>query len=494
MAGAASYDVVVVGAGAAGSVVAARLAGGGDCSVLLLEAGPDVRKAIPEGLRDGWALDRDFYWRIDSEPDEAVGTQMVPRCRLVGGTSWMTRFAVRGSPADFEEWAGLGNPGWGFDDVLPYLESLEDDHDFADQPWHGSGGRIPIDRYLGIERSPVHRASIRAIEAIGIPAVDDHNRPGAVGIGPMPMSSRNGVRVSVADAYLSVEGQPSNLTITPDVLVDRVVIERGLATGVKLLDGTEIRAEWVVVSSGVFGSPGLLMRSGIGPASHLLEHGITPFVDLPGVGERLGDHPGTDVDCGYRGEGRPNPVLHSIGTFHSRNTVATAPPDLMLWVTDPGDEPEFFIDAVLLKPEARGSVRLRSPDPTDAPVVRLPAWRQNGFDLERLVEGYEVALEVSHHRELRDHCDGGPRPGRSRQELRDEVRQNSWSVPHFVGTCSMGPDPAEGGVVDDMGKVHGVDRLSVIDASIIPIVPSGFTHLPTIMLAERLAENLDSIL
>ncbi len=494
MAGAASYDVVVVGAGAAGSIVAARLAGRGDRSVLLLEAGPDVRKATPEGLRDGWALDRDFYWRIDSEPDETVGTQMVPRCRLVGGTSWMTRFGVRGSPADFEEWAGLGNPGWGFDDVLPYFKRLETDHDYADQPWHGSNGRIPIDRYLGIERTSVHQAAITAIEAVGIPAVDDHNRPGAVGIGPMPMSSRRGVRVSVADAYLPLQGQPSNLTIAPDVLVDRVTFDRGRATGVRMLDGTEISAEWVVVSSGVFGSPVLLMRSGIGPASHLLEHGITPFVDLPGVGERLGDHPGTDVDCGYRGEGRPNPILHSIGTFHSRKTVSMGPPDLMLWVPDPGDEPELFIDVVLLKPEARGSVRLRSVDPTDAPLVRLPGWRQNDVDLDRLVEGYELALEVSHHREMKDHCDGGPRLGRSHQDLRDEVRQNSWSVPHFVGTCSMGPSAAEGAVVDNAGKVHGVDRLSVIDASIIPIVPSGLTHLPTIMLAERLSESLDSIL
>ena len=177
----------------------------------------------------------------------------------------MTRFAVRGSPADFDAWATIGNPGWSFEDVLPAFIALETDLDFGDRPWHGNAGPISIGRYLHLKPTEIAAATLAAMETSGFPHVEDHNRPGAVGAGPMPMSSRDGVRVTTADAYLPRVGAPSNLTIMPDAHVAEVVLEDVRATGVRLSDGSIVEAGWVVLSSGTYGSPPILLRSGIGP-------------------------------------------------------------------------------------------------------------------------------------------------------------------------------------------------------------------------------------
>jgi choline dehydrogenase len=239
------------------------------------------------------------------------------------------------------------------------------------------------------------------------------------------------------------------------------------------------------------------MRSGIGPAEHLQSVGIPVRLDLPGVGANLSDHPGADIDCGYRGVFRTAPLLHSIATFHSRGAASEAPPDLMLWVTDPGapeNPPQFWIDIVLLKPHSRGSVRLRSADPADPPRINLPNFREPS-DLERLAEGYRRAREVASLPEIRSLCDD-PLPPEigDEEELRRTVRHGAYSVPHVVGTCSMGPSPDDGAVVDRSGRVFGTERLFVVDASIMPTVPSGFTHIPTIMIAERLSEQIAALL
>ena len=491
MAGTEEYHVIVVGGGAAGCVVAARLAETGSRSVLLLEAGPDLRASVPDALRDGWRLTPEFDWDYASEPDARGEVEDLRRGKLLGGTSWVTRFALRGSAADYDEWEAVGNDGWGFEDVLPYFKRLEADADFGDRPWHGDAGPMPISRYLNLDLTEIGAAGLQAFEAVGFPLVEDHNQPGAVGAGRMPLSSRAGTRVTTADAYLPVDGTPPNLSIRADAQVAEVVFEETRARGVRLVDGTVIEGDWVVLSAGTYGSPQILMRSGVGPAEHLHSLGLPVRLDLAGVGANLADHAGVDIDCGYRGPARTAPIFHLLATFHSSGSSSDDAPDLMLWLSDPrGAPPIFELDIGLLRPRSRGSVRLRSPDPTDPPRIELPGLR-DPVDVERLAEAYVRGLEVAQRPEIRRLCADAPAPeARDGIELRDWIRAASYSFPHVVGTCAMGPRPENGAVVDRSGRVHGTERLSVVDASVIPNAPSGFTHLPTIMLAERLSEEI----
>jgi choline dehydrogenase len=486
-------DVVVVGGGAAGCVIAARLAEASSRSVLLLEAGPDLRADLPDDFRDGWDINReDFDWHYISEADAQGVESPVRRKKLIGGTSWLTRFTPRGSPADYDAWEALGNAGWSWDDVLPYFVRLETDDDFGQEPWHGGHGPMPSQRYLDLPYTDVLTAGVEALEDLGFPVVKDHNRPGAVGVGRMPMNSRGGIRVSTADAYLPLGSTPANLTIRPEAEVGEVLFDGVRASAVRLVDGKTIEAGLVILCAGTYGSPAILMRSGIGPAEHLHSLDIQARVDLVGVGANLVDHPAVDLDFGYRGSGSSERLLHAIATFHSAQSSPDEPPDLMFWLTDPSGEPaEFGLSIVLLKPRSRGQVRLRSRDPRAAPVIRLPQLDEP-TDVARLAEGYRRALKVAKHPEIRRLCDRVPAEPRSEEDLRVLIRIGAWSVPHTVGTCAMGMRPEDGAVVDTNGRVHGAERLLVADASIMPDVPSGFTLIPTIMIAERLAEQVAS--
>ncbi|HMK10762.1 MAG TPA: GMC oxidoreductase [Acidimicrobiales bacterium] len=477
-----AYDVIVVGGGAAGCVVAARLAERGSRSVLLVEAGPDQRARPPEGFRDGWHITRDCDWGFSSAADERGSVARLWRTKMVGGTSWLTRFAVRGSPADFDG------------DMLPWFTKLEADADFGHEPWHGAHGPMPIDRYRHHDFTDVAAAALEACHAVGFPDVEDHNKPGAVGAGRMPMSTRDGMRVTTADAYLPVVSTPQNLEILADTHVATVVLDGTRARGVRTTDGRVIEAGWVALSAGAYCSPLVLMRSGIGPSRHLATHDIPVSVELPGVGQNLADHPAVSMECEYLGSSaREAPILHAIATFHSAETPSAGPPDLMLWLSDPEEDPEgpalFAIDAVLLKPESRGAVRLRSADPTAPPEVELPGLRTSR-DVDRMAEACLRAHAVLSEAGVRRLC--GELPPLDTSTMRDWVRTQRYSIPHVVGTCAIGVTPEDGAVVDGNGRVHGTEALSVIDASIIPDAPSGFPHVVTIMFAEQLAAHLDA--
>jgi choline dehydrogenase len=336
-------------------------------------------------------------------------------------------------------------------------------------------------------------AAMEGCFALGIKVIDDHNEPGAVGIARMPMTAQRGQRVTTADAYLPL-ATDANLTLRAEVLVANVVVERGRAVGVRLVDGTRVEAGRVVVCGGVYGSPALLMRSGLGPADHLREVGVDVVADLPGVGANLADHPQVWLDSGYRGGDTDATQLHTLATFRSRRCGADEPPDLAFWLGDPppGGEPgtAIEIEILLMTPASRGVVRLRSSNPADAPLIRLPCLDAPG-DLERLVEGLQRAQELARTPALRRVSAEPPSPELlTDDDARTWIEKERYSIPHTVGTCAMGRAPADGAVVDPTGSVYGVDGLSVVDASVIPTATSGFPHLVTIMLAERLSHMM----
>ncbi|MFE1411140.1 GMC family oxidoreductase [Streptomyces sp. NPDC058746] len=496
---AVGYDLVIVGGGAAGCVLAARLSQDSSMRVLLLEAGPDYVE-LPAELRDGSGPHTASHdWGLSSEPGPAGQAIALPRGKVIGGSSTTNAaFALRGSPYDFDAWAARGSPGWGWDDVLPWFVALENDLDFGHEPYHGGHGPIPVRRYAGGGRSDIASAGQEAIASTGVPEIADHNAPGAVGVGPLPVNEVAGERLGAASTYLAAARARSNLTVRGGAPVDRVVLDRGGAAGVRLADGEIVHADRVIVSAGTYCSPAVLLRSGIGPADELRSLGIEPALDLPGVGRNLADHPAVSVDAAYAGDERPRRRFQLVATLHSAQADEhREPPDLQLIVGGPFDTAgaatggTFFVGGALLKPRSRGRVWLRSPDPLEAPRVDL-AYFSHPADLPRLVEGIRRAWRVAREGPLGTLSAGvvSAPDEDSDVAIGRFVRAKVWTYHHPVGTCAMGPGPAAGAVVDPAGRVHGLEDLWVVDASIMPDVPSANTHVPTLMLAEHIAALL----
>ena len=496
-------DVVVVGGGSAGCVLASRLSEDANCSVVLVEAGPDHPdlRTLPGDVMDASepTVGHDWGYFADADLDRGIP---LPRARLMGGCSSTNAcFALRGAPEDYDAWAALGNPGWGFADVLDDFRRLESDQDFDDE-WHGSGGPIPIRRHPPEELNRAQAAFLDGAVASGHCYVEDHNRPGAFGAGPTPRNVLDGMRMSTAVTYLAQARSRPNLTIRPDTAVAHVECSGTRATGVRLLDGFLIEADRVVLAAGTYASPMILARSGIGPASELEALGIAPVVDLPGVGSNLADHPLVAIDLPTRPSPGPSRFQAHM-TFHAPTTETARPADLLLFTAGPFEVgPEqcaslavFGIVAGLMAPRSRGWVRLASNKPDDPPRIH-PAHLTDPDDLERMLDAVSEARRLTRSEPLAAIIEGeelspGPRcPVDDRPALAAWVRSAVSTYHHPVGTCAMGRDPDQGAVTDGSGSVHGIHGLTIADASIMPTIPTATTNLPTIMLAEHIARGL----
>jgi choline dehydrogenase len=452
---------------------------------------------LPADIADARVPTFSHDWGYSSVPGRLGRELPLPRGRLVGGCSATNGcFALRGAPADYDRWAAMGNEGWSFEQCLPFFRAAETDADFGSASWHGTSGPLSVRRYTEAERNAFQQALILAAIGGGHPLVEDHNAPGAVGVGPAPVNAVGGTRVSTALAYLGpVRGLP-NLTIAADTIVDRVELRSGRAVGVRLASPAEIiGADLVILAAGAYASPTLLMRSGIGPAAELEALGVQCQIDLPGVGHNLTDHPWAPVPMSVLVP-TGGPGFQTVLTWHSAKAGAAGPPDLQIFAQGPFNNEGRAIAslcAALLKPRSRGRVRLRSLDPAAAPIIDLGLLTDDA-DERRLIEGLRRAHQLLAAPDFKAVADNGSqRNGRlSDDELRDYLLANVRTYHHPTGTCAMGPDPAHA-VVDVQGRVHGAKRLVVTDASIMPEIPSANTNLPTIMCAERIAATLDRL-
>ena len=489
-------DTAIIGAGAAGCVLAARLTEDPAHSVALIEAGPDYPTVdgLPEDLRNGWRSAGSHDWGF---ADEQTGAA-VARARVVGGCSATNgTIALRGAVSDFDRWAARGNVGWSFAEVLPYFRRLEDDHDFADN-WHGRGGPMPIRRYRPKELTQVNAAAYEAAVRAGFPEIADHNRPGGGGLGPAPVNAVGGIRMSAAMTYLAEARARPNLTLLADALVDRIVFERTRAVGVLLAPtadepaGRVVRAARIVLAAGTYGSPAILMRSGIGAADGLRALGIPVVADLPGVGANLQEHPGVSVIWPLADSSSDGPRFQVVATWSS-GLDPDPDTEFDMQHVPAGTPTVYWLSASVMTPRSRGSVRLDSVDPVAPPRIRL-GLLDDPLDLARLVEGVRSARRIGALTPL-DSLAAGPEQWAGagltdEEELAKAVKSAVWPYHHAAGTCAMGQSPAAGAVVDATGAVYGVEGLTVADASVMPVIASANIHLTTLMLAERISDLL----
>ncbi|MFM9883562.1 MAG: GMC family oxidoreductase [Burkholderiales bacterium] len=520
-------DYVIVGAGSAGCVLADRLSANGRYRVLVLEAGPaDTNRwiHIPLGYGKLFAMPSvNWMYQSDPEPQLKGRSVFTPRGKVIGGSSSINGLVyIRGQREDFDEWARLGNAGWGYDDVLPYFKKAEDQQRGAND-YHGKGGPLSVSDLP--DKHELADAYIAAAEEIGIPRNDDFNGAQQEGAGYFQATARNGRRASCAVAYLHPAKRRANLEVRSESLVTRILFEGTRAIGVEVeRAGTKqvVRANReVLLCGGSFNSPQVLQLSGVGPRDLLAKNGIPIVCAAPQVGEGLQDHfyartlwrctkPITfndDMGSLVRRIGvglryllaKRGPLTISAGYAGAfiRTQAAMTRPDLQLYFLNFSTDkmgtvlhpfPGFTASVSNLRPESRGHVRIRSADPREAPAIQYN-YLSTEADRRGMVDGLKTVRRMMQTRAMRPYVEGEHAPGdrvRTDADWLDYARDVGGTVYHPTTTCRMGTD--DGAVVDTALRVRGIAGLRVVDASIMPNVVSGNTNAAVIMIAEKGAD------
>ncbi|SEL88436.1 choline dehydrogenase [Sphingomonas palmae] len=526
------YDYVIVGGGSAGCTLAARLSEDPAASVCLIEAGGTNKEMLvrmPAGVGNLIKAKGKHNWGFWTEPEPHLNNRRLwwPRGRGLGGSSSINGMIyTRGHPRDYDDWRQMGMSGWSWDDVLPYFRRLEGHHGGESGGLHGDAG--PLHVSAGESDSPFHDALVEAGRQAGYPVTDDFNGAEQEGFGRYDLTISNGQRWSAAAAYLRPALSRPNLTVITDARTSRIVVERGRAVAVEYLRGRERALVEVVgellLAAGAVQSPHILQLSGIGNAADLRDVGVTPVHDLPGVGQNMQDHLDvimnwttrgivtgysatrglsmlkTGVNYALRGQGLGRQQFLESGAF-LRSREGLERPDVQIHgvlaiMRDHGrtqvKEDGFSLHLCQLRPESRGRIALGSADPTADPLI-FANYLASPEDRRVLRECVKIGRDVASQHALDPYRVDEIYPGpqvRSDEEIDAWVRATAETIYHPVGTCRMGADGDAGAVVDGTLRVLGIDRLRVVDASVMPTLVGSNTNAPTIMIAEKAADMI----